>query len=137
MTVVQERPAADQDELLPVGHALPHSPRSASLARAIVRDKLAGLSPSTVETAQTVVSELVTNAVLHARSMVVLHFTVAGNRLRIGVEDLSPDHPLPQQPSADADNGRGLVLLDALASAWGWERTSLGKHVWCELPIAS
>src|SRR4051812_11858672 len=108
MTVLQERPATVQDELNAVGHALPHSPRSASLARAIVRDALTGLSLSTVETAQMLASELVTNAVLHARSMLVLHVTVAEDRLWIGVEDLSPDYPRPRQPSADAEHGRGL-----------------------------
>jgi anti-sigma regulatory factor (Ser/Thr protein kinase) len=134
MTVLQDRPAANQNELTPVGHALPHSPRSASLARAIVRDALTGLSLSTVETAQLLADELVTNAVLHARSMLVLHITVAEHRLRIGVEDLSFDYPLPQQPSADAEDGHGLVLLDALASAWGWDQTPVGKHTWFELP---
>jgi anti-sigma regulatory factor (Ser/Thr protein kinase) len=137
MTVLQERPAADQEELTAVGHALPHSPRSASLARAIVRDALPGVSLSTVETAQMLASELATNAVLHARSMLVMHVSVAEDRLWVGVEDLSPDYPLPRQPSADAEDGRGLMLLDALASAWGWARTPVGKQVWFELPTCS
>jgi anti-sigma regulatory factor (Ser/Thr protein kinase) len=137
MTVLQERPAADQDEFTAVGHALPHSPRSPSLARAIVRDALPGVSLSTVETAQMLASELTTNAVLHAGSMLVLHVTVAEDRLWVGVEDLSSDYPLPQQPSADAEDGRGLMLLDAIASAWGWDRTPVGKQVWFELPTGS
>jgi anti-sigma regulatory factor (Ser/Thr protein kinase) len=137
MTITQERPVAGQDEIAPVGHALPFSPSSASLARAIVRDQLAGLPPSTVETAQVLASEVVTNGVLHARSMLVLHVTVAGDRLWIGVEDLSYAYPLPKQPSPDAEDGRGLMLLGTLASAWGWEQTSVGKQVWFELPTGS
>ena len=133
MTLTKERPATELEDLTAVGHALPENPRSASLARAIVRDKLAGVALDTVETTQTLVSELVANAVLHAQSMLVLHITVAEDRLQVGVEDLSSDYPLPQQPSPDADDGRGLMLLDALASAWGWEKTPVGKHVWFEL----
>jgi anti-sigma regulatory factor (Ser/Thr protein kinase) len=137
MTVLQERLAADQDEVTAVGHALPHSPLSPSLARAIVREKLAGVCPSTVETAQALASELVTNAVVHAGSMLVLRVMLAGDRWWIAVEDLSADSPLPQQPPPDADAGRGLMFLSALASAWGWDRTSTGKQVWFELPACS
>lgn len=133
MTITQERPATGRDGLAAACHALPQNPRSASLARAIVRHALIGFSASTVETAQTLVSELVANAVLHAQSMLVLHVSIAENRLRFGVEDLSFDYPLQQQPPSDEEAGRGLMLLDALASAWGWDRTPVGKQVWFEL----
>jgi hypothetical protein len=53
------------------------------------------------------------------------------------VEDLSPDYPLPQQPSPESDAGWGLHILDALAAAWGWRRTPIGKQVWFELPARS
>lgn len=134
---------SDGDDLVgidvtsPIGHVLPESPRSASLARALVREALSDLpiSIATVETAQVLVSELVTNAVLHARSMLVLHVRSTGDRLHIAVEDLSTDYPLAREPVAGAENGRGLLLLDALASSWGWDQTPVGKNVWCELPV--
>lgn len=135
MTLIQERPTAHPAEGTVVGHALPQGRRSARLARAIVQDALSGLPRSTVDTAQLLVSELVTNAVVHARSMVVLHVSFAEDRLRIGVEDLSSDYPLPQEPPAQAESGLGLMLVGGLAKAWGWDRTPVGKHVWCELPV--
>jgi anti-sigma regulatory factor (Ser/Thr protein kinase) len=134
MTAVRERPIVVADGPAAVGHALPQSRQSCSLARAIVRDELAGLAPDTVETAEMLVTELVANGVLHARSMLVLHLTVAGDRVWAGVEDLSFDYPDPQEPSPDAENGRGLLVLGELASSWGWDRTPTGKLVWFELP---
>ncbi|MDQ1674075.1 MAG: hypothetical protein QOC98_2637 [Frankiaceae bacterium] len=137
MTLTAERPRTQQDVFMAAGHALPQDPRSAALARAIVGEKLAGFTPTTVETTQTLVSELVANAVLHACSMLVLHIAVAEDRLQVGVEDLSFDYPLPQQPSPESDDGWGLVILDAHATAWGWYRTPVGKQVWFELPVRS
>src|SRR3954466_7685658 len=104
MTELQEHPAVvagplGVDLFAAIGHVLPQSPRSAALARDIIRDALAGLPADTVGTAQMLGSELVTNAVQHAQSMCVVHVTVAGDRLWVEVEDLSLDHPLPRQPS--------------------------------------
>jgi anti-sigma regulatory factor (Ser/Thr protein kinase) len=137
MTAVQERPAVNPSEAATVGHALPRSRRSPSMAREIVRDRLAGLPRSTVETAEMLASELVTNAVLHARSMLVLHVELVGNWLWVGVEDLSSEYPFPRPLSPEAIDGRGLLLLGELASAWGWDRTPVGKQVWFELKIGS
>jgi anti-sigma regulatory factor (Ser/Thr protein kinase) len=137
MTLTEERPRTQQHVFTTAGHALPQDPRSAALARTIVGEKLRGFAPTTVETTQALVSELVANAVLHACSMLVLHITVTEDRLQVGVEDLSFDYPLPQEPSPESDNGWGLVILDALATAWGWHRTPVGKQVWFELPACS
>ena len=137
MTELQEHPAVAVDVLAAIGHVLPQSSQSAALARDIVGTALAGLPADTVSTAQMLTSELVTNAVQHAQSMSVLHVTVAGHRLWVEVEDLSFDLPLPRQPSPDAEDGRGLLLLAELASAWGWDRTPAGKLVWFELPTGS
>ncbi|HWG94645.1 MAG TPA: ATP-binding protein, partial [Mycobacteriales bacterium] len=41
--------------------------------------------------------------------------------------------PVVRQPDADAEGGRGLVIVQALAARWGSERLSAGKRVWCEL----
>jgi anti-sigma regulatory factor (Ser/Thr protein kinase) len=135
MTLTLDRLDEHQTTVGTVGHALPPSGRSPSLARVIVREALDGLPDATVETTQTVVNELVTNAVLHARSILIVHVAVGVNRLRVSVEDLSADYPQPRQPPADAEHGRGLVVVDALSAAWGWERTPTGKTVWFELPI--
>jgi len=135
MTLTLDRLGEHQTTVGTVGHALPPSERSPSLARVIVREVLDGLPEVTVETTEALVNELVTNAVLHARSILIVHVDARGDRVRVGVEDLSVDYPQPRQPPADAEHGRGLVLVDALSTAWGWDRTPTGKTVWFELPI--
>jgi anti-sigma regulatory factor (Ser/Thr protein kinase) len=135
MTLTLDRLDEHQTRPGTVGHALPPSERSPWLARVIVREALGGVPAATVETAQTLVNELVTNAVLHARSILILHVAAVGHRLRVGVEDLSTNYPQPRHAPADADDGRGLVLVDALSTAWGWDRTPTGKTVWFELTI--
>jgi anti-sigma regulatory factor (Ser/Thr protein kinase) len=119
-------------------HAFPESLHSPSLARSVIRTALADFSVDTVEIAELLVSELATNAILHARSMLVLHLDVAEDRVTVGVEDCSFDRPEPRQssPLDDAVGGRGLWLVETLASSWGWETTSTGKRVWFELAAA-
>jgi anti-sigma regulatory factor (Ser/Thr protein kinase) len=135
MTLTLDRLDEHKTEVGIVGHALPPSERSPSLARVIVREMLDGLPAATLETTETLVNELVTNAVLHARSILILHVDAGGSQVRVGVEDLSSNHPQPGQPPVDAEHGRGLMLVDALSTAWGWDRTPTGKTVWFELPI--
>jgi len=78
-------------------------------------------------------SELVTNAVIHAGGAFELVVTVDDDRARVAVED--SDGRLPQLGRAppDATTGRGLKLVDAMASAWGAERSTTGKVVWFDL----
>ena len=78
-------------------------------------------------------SELVTNAVLHARTgiRVVLH--TDGTALRVSVFDENPRVPVYEACPAEATSGRGLSLVEGLAGAWGVDRLAEGKVVWFEL----
>ena len=82
------------------------------------------------------VSELTGNAVLHARSEARIAVSLDGRRLRVEVADNSPDLPHLQQASEDATSGRGVRILDQLATRWGADRRTEpppGKVVWFEL----
>jgi anti-sigma regulatory factor (Ser/Thr protein kinase) len=87
---------------------------------------LAGLT----DTASLLVSELMTNALLHARSGVDIVIRRDPSGARIEVCDHSPLAPRIRHFSADAGTGRGIRLLDTLASDWGVEPRDGGKCVW-------
>ncbi len=79
-------------------------------------------------------SELVTNAVRHARGAgAILELEAAGTWLRIEVHDTDPRPPRPRILAEAAESGFGLVLVDGLASRWGVRQTATGKAVWAEL----
>jgi hypothetical protein len=81
-----------------------------------------------------VVSELVTNALLHADGAreLVLHGT--GECLRIEVADTSPAAPVPRRPArAGSPGGHGLLVVAVLAREWGWSQLGQGKVVWAEV----
>ena len=80
-------------------------------------------------------TEVVTNAVLHAGTTlrVVLEQDAASGRLRCEVSDGSPVRPRLRRHSAEATTGRGLQLLETVATRWGVQPLSGGKTVWFEL----
>ena len=78
-------------------------------------------------------SELVTNAVLHARSAVELRLHIDGGRVRVEVHDGSAMPVTPRHFTSDAATGRGLLLVTELAAAWGSDVGPDGKCVWFEL----
>ena len=87
--------------------------------------------------AAVVISELATNAVLHARSAFHVSVAVAaGEAIRVAVHDESPDRPSPRGHSVTAATGRGLRMVDALASSWGTVPLPDRKAVWAELADA-
>ena len=89
------------------------------------------------DAAAVVVSELATNAVLHARSAFHVSVAVAaGEAVRVAVHDESPERPSPRGHSVTASTGRGLRLVDALASRWGTVPLPDRKAVWAELAEA-
>jgi anti-sigma regulatory factor (Ser/Thr protein kinase) len=90
--------------------------------------------------AELLVSELVTNAVaasaeLARAAAVGLWLLSDRARILILVRDASPGAPVGQDPGLDAENGRGLLLVDAVSSRWGWypDAAGTGKIVWAEL----
>lgn len=114
-------------------------PGSPAQARRLTRARLTGWSvcEDTCDTAALVVSELVTNAIVHTASDIVVCELHDGDDLvRIAVRDqgCSPDepHPSPQRP--EEEHGRGLLLVEALCHAWGAQEHGLGLLVWADLP---
>ena len=105
------------------------------VARKFVRRTLEGWRVGREVAADAVLltSELVTNAVLHARTgiRVVLH--TDGAAVRVSVFDENPRVPVYEDCPADATSGRGLSLVEGLAGAWGVDRLQDGKVVWFEL----
>ena len=83
-----------------------------------------------------VMSELVTNAVRHAGSEMVVTATLQPDRLRLEVSDLSADLPVMGELAAARDGGWGLHIVEHLATTWGLETSAGGKSVWCEVPMA-
>ena len=89
------------------------------------------------ETVVLIVSELVTNAVRHARETDVVEVDLYATRtcLRIEIQDSDRHWPQPRIPGGFEESGFGFVLVDALADKWGVRETTAGKAVWAELDI--
>jgi serine/threonine-protein kinase RsbW len=87
-----------------------------------------------LDDAALVLSELVGNAVRHATgSTMEVRLRRTGDVLRIAVHDRSPAHPAPRDAAADDESGRGMLIIDALSSRWGWEPRADGKVVWADV----
>lgn len=83
-------------------------------------------------------SELVTNAIRHAPGgIVTVAITATNGELRVDVHDTSPCLPVVVDAAADAETGRGLKLVAALADEWGYYRTQAGKAVYFSLAFQS
>ena len=113
----------------------PGEPRSASLARRFVTGVLTDCGRAdAADVAALLVTELVTNAVLHAGSDVEVSVDApAGDHIRVEVFDESPVAPSPRRHSLTAATGRGLQLVAELARAWGVDPVPDGKRIWFTL----
>ena len=115
---------------------LPAVDQSVRLARYATRAVLTAWQLAHVEQAATLlVSELVTNAVRHARGTDVVTVDLDAGRtwLRIEIQDTDRHWPQPRIPDRFDESGFGFILVDALASTWGVRETEAGKAVWAEL----
>ena len=112
---------------------LPPTGASAGAARRIVEAALDGSGlEAWLDEALLLVTEVVTNAIVHAGTELDLHLDVGDDRLRVEVVDRSPGalHIAAHLPAETSEGGRGLVLLDALAPEWGIRHFAGGKSVW-------
>jgi anti-sigma regulatory factor (Ser/Thr protein kinase) len=111
-------------------------------ARRYVVEELDRLPARPRETAELLVSELVTNAVRHGGGFdvtVSVELSPGGDRLHVGVTDSGHGDPVIGSPQVRDEHGRGLQLVGLLADRWGVRRSrgSQGKTVWFELAMAT
>lgn len=110
-------------------------PASVREARRFVTRRLAdGGFEQAAFVAELLVSELVTNAVLHARTDINVDVRIHRGLARISVVDSSPRPIRRRRHAVDSGTGRGLVLVEQMATRWGVEESADGKCVWFELP---
>ncbi|MET8629105.1 ATP-binding protein [Kitasatospora sp. NPDC004669] len=119
---------------------LPRCRTSPGVARQRLRDFLAPfpVGELLLPTGELLVSELVTNAVQHARvprdRLIHVHFNLTpDNTLRIEVHDADSEKPALREAPASAETGRGLLLVHKLAQSWGCSprEGGIGKFIWC------
>ncbi|GGW82365.1 ATP-binding protein [Streptomyces lucensis JCM 4490] len=123
------------------------TPRGARLARRLTADQLAtwGYAHDSEQndTAQLLVAELAANAVTHGRVPgrdfeLRLLLRPDADALRIEVSDARGDRPLRFLAGGlEDEGGRGLVVVQVLASLWGVDERDVGKTVWAELPLTA
>lgn len=117
---------------------LPPRPGSAAEARRWTRERLHALDADDAsETAELLVSELVTNVVLHAHTEACLSIGRLDGLVRVRVQDFSPIPPQRRAHAVTAATGRGLSLLVAYAAAWGVDIGVAGKTVWFTIDPAA
>jgi anti-sigma regulatory factor (Ser/Thr protein kinase) len=81
------------------------------------------------------VSELVTNAVVHARCPLALSVRYDGRSVRVDVSDSSPSWPIARRVPPNAPSGRGLQIVERLSDRHGVRPTGRGKAVWFEISV--
>ena len=115
--------------------ALPPAASSPREARDRVARELQGWGdPDSRHAVVLLISELVTNAVVHARSTVTVDLAVSDDGpVIVKVHDESPVRPTPRRHQADRPGGRGMHLLNSLATRWGVEDSRIGKSIWFEV----
>ncbi len=109
--------------------------RAPGIARRRVGEWLAAhdIDEAVTESLLVIVSELVTNAIVHADSAPQLTIAVDEGRVRVEVSDAAVTPPVTRSPNDHSRaGGYGLRLVHALADRWGWESTGAGKLVWAE-----
>lgn len=117
---------------------LPADVSSPALARRFVTECCAESGDAKLsEIAVLLVSELVTNAVVHAHTPSVLTLSRSTGRLRVELRDANPDPALISSATQNGhrEGGRGVLLVQTLADRWGSDAHEGGKTVWFELVV--
>jgi anti-sigma regulatory factor (Ser/Thr protein kinase) len=136
---LHDDPEPTDDGSLTARIVLEDDPRAASTGRRFLREfvKRAEVSDDVLATAELCLSELVTNAIVHAGGRSELRATL-DSALTVSVRDHG-GHALDAAPDDDQDplrvHGRGLQLVEALSDRWGSERDALGTSVWFSLEL--
>jgi len=102
--------------------------------RRIIRARLMHWSrPDLTDSTELLATELVTNALKHGCGDVGVRMYPTADRLRIEVRDGSHEFPVPRTAAPDDEDGRGLLLVNAIAEDWGVSPD--GTTTWCTLPL--
>ncbi|MEU9608708.1 ATP-binding protein [Streptomyces sp. NPDC048057] len=124
---------------------LPYGPKAAEVARDAVAVALHGTEPDLLDDARLITSELATNAYASGSPPLVLcvdrtNPTTGGLEVEITVSDGGCSHLAPSTPPPagdEAESGRGLVIVEALADAWSLTTGTQGTRAWCRIARGS
>jgi anti-sigma regulatory factor (Ser/Thr protein kinase) len=114
---------------------LPDSAVAPSIARVAIRDALKGHPAQVREVAVLLADELVTNALVHAGGEIELGVEDSPSWIRVEVTDTAAVEPIVRSPGPGGESGRGMLIVDSLASSWGIVPTPHGKAVWFRLDL--
>ena len=112
---------------------LPAAPSSPRCARTLVTEAMvaAGCASQVIEDVKWLTSELATNAVVHAGTEFVVSIEISEDAVRVSVHDADPSLPRARPP--DGVSGRGLHLMERVATCWGIDPAPAGKSVWFQM----
>jgi anti-sigma regulatory factor (Ser/Thr protein kinase) len=106
-------------------------------ARRMVRELTAAQRDDLAAVAELLTDELLTNAVVHGGGQFLLHAEIERDRLRVVVSDVELSAPVTVGPPGHVlEHGRGMTIVEAMASSWGVDRLGSEKSVWFELDLA-
>jgi anti-sigma regulatory factor (Ser/Thr protein kinase) len=119
--------------------AMPPDTAAPAYVRQWLRDMLRGSGVTSEILGDTllVVDELVMNSVVHAATPIIVTLEYSREACRCSVRDRCATGPMPRLVERADGSGRGLRLVNAVATAWGVERTEAGTTVWAEIGAGS
>ncbi|MFE3117571.1 ATP-binding protein [Streptomyces niveus] len=128
--------------MLTTSRRFTRSDASVPAARAFTREVIdaadAAIDRSALDDVLLCVSELATNAVRHgvpAGGALLVKVGADEHRVRVECHDANRRRPRLRPPADDDQTGRGLLLVEAIASRWGTDERPFGKYVWFELDL--
>lgn len=123
----------------PYAFTVPPSVEAVPSARARVVNRARRLGPplgdELTDDLRLLTGEVVANSITHTQGSCVVSVRWTGERLRVEVTDVEPTLVRPSRADAMDEDGRGLFLVDALATEWGSEPCTAGKTTWFELAV--
>lgn len=128
-----QRPDGTADGVKPRRLRIAGDAASLRGARHLVDEALIGYPFELREAAVLLAAEIATNAVVHGGGWFLLQVDLTPDRLRVEVTDSSPGQPRVLEMNSDREYGRGMAIVDAIATKWGSDRLGTRKVVWFEL----
>jgi len=126
--------AAAERALRTAGAGLPRDLVSARTSRRLVDSVLEGwCDPDVLFSVELLISELVANSIEHGDSEVDVRIAIGATSVRVEVADHSPDLPVTREVTPSSSRGRGMHIVDHVASRWGVQSRRSGKCVWFEV----